>query len=80
MNSQSTLITFGKIQCDYVVVFKGELYPKLKFSMIWTLSQIYEHFFWGGMIWLSWSKLSEKLKNDMKILIGQAVHELLIKA
>ena len=27
----------------------------------------------------SWSKLSEKFKNDIKILVGQVVLELLIK-
>ena len=52
--------------------------PKPKLSMFWALSQNYQHFFWK-MIWLSWSKLSEKLKNDIEILVGTAVLELLIK-
>ena len=52
---------------------KGELHPKLKFSMFWALSQNYQYFF-GKII----SKLSEKLKNVIKILIDQMVLELLI--
>ena len=44
---------------------------KLKLSMVWALSQNCQHFFWKT-IWLSWSKLSEKLKNGITILVGPA--------
>ena len=49
---------------------KGELHSKL---------QNYQHFFrknnnkQTNKQWLSWSKLSEKLKNGIEILVGQAV-------
>ena len=41
------------------------------------LSQTINNFFWKT-IWFSWSKLSEKLKHSINILIGLVVLELLI--
>ena len=46
--------------------------------MFCALSQNYQYFFWK-IIWASWSKLSQKLKNGIKTYIGQAFLEFLIK-
>ena len=48
---------------------KGELHPKPKMSIFSALSQNYQHVF-EKMIWLSWSKMSEKFKNGIEILVG----------
>ena len=48
---------------------KGELHPKPKMSIFSALSQNYQHVF-EKKNWLSWSKMSEKLKNGIEILVG----------
>ena len=65
------------------ILFKGERHLKPKFSMFCALSQNYLHCLKNDIIikYLkpgSESKLSEKLKNGIDILMGQVVLELLI--
>ena len=64
---------------------KEELHPKPKLNMFVhyfkitnTFYSFFFFFFWKTM-WSSWSKLSEKLKHVVKILIGPAILMLLIK-
>ena len=58
--------------------FKGKMHLKPKLSMFCALSQKYQDYF-EKIKWESWRKLSEKLKNGIKILIGQVVLELLVE-
>ena len=51
--------------------FKGVLHLLPKISMCFALSQIVNTFLKNN-IW-SYSKLSQKLKNGIEILVGQAV-------
>ena len=53
----------------------GHLKPK--FSMFCELSQKYKPCF-KKVIYISWSILSEKIKNGFTILVGKVVYELLI--
>ena len=70
---------WGKIQIFTCVTlscnFKGELQLKLKLNVLCMLSQNYQYCFEKSTA--LWSKLSEKLKIGIKILVGQVVLELL---
>ena len=53
------------------------LYPQI--SMFCALSQNYQHFFGGKILYASYSILSKELKNGIEILVGQVFFKLWIK-
>ena len=59
-------------------ILKGLLHPNQKISMFYALSQNYLHLL-EEITYASYSNLSKELKNDIKILVGQAVLRLWIE-
>ena len=60
------------------------LFSHLRRICTWNLNMFFAHlkiikFYTEKVIWAFWNKLSEKLKNGIKLLVGQAVLELSIK-
>ena len=54
------------------------LQPKI--NMFCALYQNFQHLLKTNNLYVSYSKLSKELKDSIRIEVGQAVHELLIKA
>ena len=66
---------------DKLDILRGTAPPtpkRSKISMFCALSQNYQHLF-EKIMYASYSKLSKELKNSIKIMVGQAVLELLIQ-
>ena len=75
---EKSLMNFSHVVILQFYTFKGYCTSLTKISMFCTLSQNYQHLF-GKMIYTSYCKLSKKLKNSIKIQIGQLVLDLLIQ-
>ena len=71
-DSNLLLCTSAKVWSKSQTPLKGNCTLKLKFSMFCALSQNSQHIC-EKIIWVSWRKLSKKLKNGTTILVVQAV-------